>query len=74
MPEPRHAADGEATPRAGYVGRHRRPDDVTKTATVRAPLCIGGCGLAPEPGDVFCPGCREGYRRDPSWITEVHRA
>lgn len=33
MPEPRHAARGEATPSTGYVGRHRHPDDVTIAAT-----------------------------------------
>lgn len=22
--------------------------------------CVGGCGLAPEPGDVYCAGCRSG--------------
>lgn len=26
--------------------------------------CIGDCGLAAEPGDVYCAGCREGVDRD----------
>lgn len=26
--------------------------------------CIGDCGLAAEPGDVYCTGCREGFERD----------
>lgn len=30
----------------------------------RARLCMGACGLAAEPGDIFCTGCREGHDRD----------
>lgn len=29
-----------------------------------ARACAGGCGLAAEPGDVFCAGCRDGHERD----------
>lgn len=27
-------------------------------------MCLAGCGLAAEPGDVYCTGCREGADRD----------
>lgn len=27
-------------------------------------LCIGDCGLAAAPGDVYCAGCRQGAERD----------
>ena len=28
-----------------------------------AGMCINDCGLAAAPGDVYCPGCREGEER-----------
>lgn len=34
------------------------------TLKVQHRQCIGGCGLAPEDGDIFCSGCREGFERD----------
>lgn len=27
-------------------------------------LCLAGCGLTAEPGDVYCTGCRDGFERD----------